>query len=92
MAAECLSPEATQAIICAAAARAVSRFAAGESPPPFRLDTPITMAIEFNQPEMAEQAALLPGVRRVEGRGIEFTADDMPTAYRIFQAAVALAG
>lgn len=92
MAAECLSPEATQAIIYAAAARAVSCFAAGESPAPFRLDTPITMAIEFNQPEMAEQAALLPGIRRVEGRGIEFAADDMPTAYRLFQAAVALAG
>lgn len=92
MAAECLPPEVTQAAIYAAAARAVNRLRAGEVPQPFRLQAPITVAIEFMQSEMADRALLLPGVRRTAGRRVEFTADDMPTAYRGFEAAVALAG
>jgi D-amino peptidase len=92
MAAECLSPEAAQEAIYTAAARAVRRLRAGQVPPPFRVQAPITVAIEFRQPEMADQAALLPGARRSGDSQVEFSAEDVPTAYRAFQALVVLAG
>jgi D-aminopeptidase len=40
---------------------------------------------------MADQAMLLPGARRPEGKRIEVTVDDMPAAYQAFRAAVSLA-
>jgi D-aminopeptidase len=40
---------------------------------------------------MADRAAMVPSVRRLEASRIEFTADDMPAAYRLFGATVALA-
>ena len=43
------------------------------------------------QPEMADRAATIPSVRRLGASQIEFTADNMPAAYRLFGAAVALA-
>ena len=91
-AAECLPPEAAQQAIYTAVARAVYRLRTGEAPPPFRLQTPVTVAIEFKQTEMADRAMLLPGARRTdpEGSQAEYTAEDMPTAYRAFQAMVAL--
>ena len=90
-AAECLSPEAAQGVIYTAAAGAVRHLSTGEAPPPFRLETPITLAVEFSQPHMADRAMLLPGARRSGAGAVEFTADDMPNAYRAFQALVALA-
>lgn len=36
-------------------------------------------------------ASLLPGAARLDGRTIEFTAPDVPAAYRSFRAAVYLA-
>jgi len=91
MAAECLSPQAAQAAIQAAAERAVRRLSAGETPPPFRLQKPITLVLECVQPEMADRAALLPGARRSADKKVEFTAEDMPAVYRVFQAMIALA-
>ncbi|GAB4546181.1 MAG: M55 family metallopeptidase [Anaerolineae bacterium] len=91
MAAECLSPEATQAAIQTAAVRAMRRLGAGEMPPPFRLQSPISLAVEFVQPEMADRAMLLPGARRSGGKTVEVSTEDAPAAYRAFQAMVALA-
>ncbi len=90
MAAECLPPAASQEVIHAAATRAVRRLSAGEVPTPFRLPAPITVAIEFRQPEMADRAALLPGARRSGAGQVEFSADEMPVAYQAFRALVAL--
>ena len=92
MAAECLPPEVTQAAIYSTAAQAVSCLRAGEAPPPFRPPTPISIAVEFANSEMADGAMTFPGAHRPEGRRVEFTADDAPTAYRLFQTVVALAG
>jgi len=92
MAAECLPPEVTQAAIYSSAVQAVSCLRAGEAPPPFRPQTPISIAVEFVHSEMADQAMILPGVSRPEGKRVELTADDMLTAYRVFQVAVTLAG
>jgi D-amino peptidase len=91
MAAECLPPEVAQRAICAAAERAVGRLQAGEAPPPLRFEEPLTVAIELVHSDMADRAAILPGARRLTGRRIEMVADDAPTAYRAFRAAVALA-
>ncbi len=92
MAAECLPPEVTQAAIYSSAVQAVSCLRAGEAPPPFRLQTPIAVAVELVHSEMADRAMILPGASRPEGKRIEFTADDAPTAYRLFQIAASLAG
>jgi len=92
MAAECLPPEVTQEKIRKAAKRAVKRLAAGDAPRPFRMDPPLTVAVEFVRSEMADAAAILPGATRPDGKRVEFVAADMPTAYRAFRALVGLAG
>jgi D-amino peptidase len=89
--AEVLPPAVTQPMICAAAERAVRAFLAGDAPAPLRLETPVTVAVEFFTSEMADKASLLPGSRRVDGRKIEATLPDMPAAYQAFRAAVTLA-
>ena len=50
----------------------------------------MTLAVEFNQSEMADQAAILPGAHR-SGRQVEVTLRDMPEAYRAFRTLLALA-
>lgn len=92
MAAECLPPAVSQALIRAGAEKAVDRFIAGEHPAPFRVDPPVTITIEFYYSLMADAVEVLPGARRLDGRRIEFTAADMPAAYSAFRAAVSLAG
>jgi len=91
LAAECLPPEAAQKKIQEAAARAVSRLRVGQAPSPFRVESPITVTIELVHSEMTDRATLLAGARRLEGKRIEFVAEDTPSAYRLFRAAVALA-
>lgn len=91
MSAECLPLELSQRLICEAAARAVGRLRAGETFTPFRTAEPVQVVVEFQLPEMAEGASLLPGARRPDGRRIEFTAPDMPSAYQFFRAVVSLA-
>jgi len=89
--AECLSPEVTQDKIRKVVKRAVKRLAAGQAPAPFRLNAPITVAVEFIRCEQADAAALLPGAQRLEGKRVEVTAEEMPAAYRAFRALVGLA-
>ena len=89
--AECLPPAVTQARIHDAAQRAVERLRAGDAPPPLRIATPVTVAVEFIRSEMADAASLLPGARRA-GKRIEVTAADMAAGYRAFRALVGLAG
>jgi D-amino peptidase len=91
MAAECLPPEVTHAAIYSAAVQAVSCLRAGEAPQPLRLETPIAVAVEFVASEMADRAMGLPGTSRPEGKRVEFTADDAPTAYRLFRVVASLA-
>jgi D-amino peptidase len=91
MAAECLPPERAQQQIYQGANQAVQRWRAGQSPQPLCLESPITVTVELVSSEMADRAGLLPGTRRLEGRQIEFVADDGLAAYRAFRALVALA-
>lgn len=91
MAAECLPPEAAQGEIFQAARRAVQRLKAGDGPEPFRVPAPVTLRVQMVSSEMADKAALMPGMRRCDDRQVEFVADDLLTAYRAMRAAVAMA-
>jgi D-amino peptidase len=91
MAAECLSPEAAQRRIYETAQRAVERLRQGQAPQPLRLEAPVRVAVELTSSDMADRAAILPGVHRPEGKWVEFSADDAPSAYRTFRAVLALA-
>jgi D-amino peptidase len=91
MAAECLPPEEAQRRIYEAAQRAVERLHQGLAPRPWRLETPVHVAVELVSSDMADRAAILPWVRRPEGKSVEFSAGDAPSAYRTFRAVLALA-
>ena len=90
-AAEVLPPALVQAHLRAAAAAAIRGFAQGRAPVPLRPATPLTIRIEFVGSDMGDKAALLPGIRRLDGRTLEYDAPDMPAAYQAFRAAVTLA-
>ncbi len=89
-AAHCLPPEVAREAVYDAARRSVTRLREGEAPRPYRLPTPITLAIEFPKSDMADRAALLPGSHREERR-VTYTADDMLLAFRAMRSALALA-
>ena len=88
--ADCLPPLEAQQLISDAAGRAVTRLSAGTAPAPFVAARPTTIRVEVFTSEMADQAALAPGVQRVDNF-LSFTAPDMPAAYRTFRAIVSLA-
>jgi len=92
MAAECLPPPITEELIQKAAHQAVKRLQAGEAPKPFAVTTPVHVTIDFNSSDQADQASILPGSKRLDGRRLTFTSKDMLSAYFAFQAAVALVG
>ncbi len=90
MAAECLPPPASQELIRTSAGRAVARLKAGTAARPFKVSTPVQVTLDFNNSDQADQAEVLPGSRRVDGRRLTFSAKDMLAAYLMFQAAVGL--
>lgn len=92
MAAECLPPQITEELIQSTARQAVKRLQSGEAPKPFVVSTPVHVTLDFNSSDQADQASVLPGSKRMDGRRLTFTADDMLSAYFAFQAAVALVG
>ena len=89
--AEVLPPVVVQTRIREAAEAALRRFKQGAAPAPLRMATPLAIRIEFAGSDMGDKAALLPGIRRLDGRILEFSALDMPSAYQTFRAAVTLA-
>lgn len=89
--AEVLPPAVVQDNLRTAAAAALRRYAIGKAPAPVATVYPVTIRIEFVGSDMGDKAALLPGIRRLDGRTLEYTAADMPTAYQAFRAAVTLA-
>jgi D-amino peptidase len=90
--AHCLPPGQTGPLIHSAARAAVQRDLEGQGPGPVRVTQPVTLRLGFVSSHMGDLASLLPGTERLDGRTIEFTAPDMPAAYRMFRAAVNLAG
>ncbi len=90
MAAECLAPERTQAAIHEAATRALQRLRTGQSPPPFCPATPITLRVQVTSSQLADQAAALLGARRLADKQVELLVEDMPAAYRMMRAVIAM--
>lgn len=91
MSAQCLPLEVSRRLIREAAERAVRRLVAGDAPAALRVDTPVQIEIEFHYPQMTDNAAILPGSQRLDGRRLAYRAADMLEAYRAFRAAVGLA-
>jgi D-amino peptidase len=89
-AAECLSPQAAQELICLAAGRAVGRLGEGNMPNPFVLDTPVRVTVEFFTSDMADRATRIPFTER-DGTRVSFNAPEMAAAYNAFRAMVMLA-
>ncbi len=89
MAANCLPPQVTEELIQKTAIQAVKRLQAGEAPKPFVVAPPVRVTIDFNSSDQADQAALLPGSKRVDGRRLTFTSETRVAAYYPFHAASA---
>lgn len=87
-AADCLPFEVSRKLITDTANQAVSAFVNKKSPAPIKIELPVTVTIEFFHSNMGDQACLLPGSKRLDGRRIEFSADTMVNAYLGFRAAV----
>jgi len=91
MAAECLPFATSQSKIRKIANAVATKLAEGEVPSVFRLQTPITVNVEFTQSEMADNAMVMPKARRVNGKQVEYIAEDIPMAYLAFRCLVGLA-
>jgi D-amino peptidase len=86
-AARCLHPKVAQERIRQAAERAVRL-----STMPFVVLPPITLRVVFHRATHVDMAELVLNSRRVDGRTVEWTGDDMPTVYKVFRAMATLAG
>lgn len=89
-AATCLPLALSQNVIRQTAEQAITRFKAGRGPRPIKVETPVRIKIEFATSVMADFAQLLPGSKRLDGRTIEFTAENMQEGYLAFRAAINL--
>ncbi len=85
-AAQCLHPEVAHAQIRQAAERALNL-----KTEPLVVPPPITVQVAFMRATHADMAELIPNSRRVDGRTVEWTGDDMPAVYRVFRAMGSLA-
>ncbi len=85
-AAKCTHPEVARKRIRKAAELAVKRQVA-----PFVVEPPISVGVSFHLPVHADLAAVVPGSRRLDGRTVEWTGQDMPTVYSAYRAMVGLA-
>jgi D-amino peptidase len=85
-AAQCLHPEVARQHIREAAERALELNVS-----PFVVPPPITVRIAFQRATHVDMAELVPGSRRVDGRTLEWTGEDMPSVYKAFRAMVSLA-
>jgi D-amino peptidase len=79
MAAETLHPNVARKKLREAAARAIRETPAV---PPLRPSLPVTVEVMLARPVLADLAAMLDNVERVDGRSIRFTRDTFPDAYR----------
>lgn len=85
-AALCLHPQVAHERIRQAAARALQQHTGA----PFVMPPPITLSVTFIRASCADMAELIPGSRRVDGRTVEWTGDDMVTVYKVFRAMAVL--
>ncbi len=87
-AAKSLHPLKAQALIREGAGRAVAQ---AQDRKPFRLTEPLVVEIEFVQAGMADQAEMIPGAVRLNGRTVTSTGSDPLVGFKAFRAMIALA-
>jgi D-amino peptidase len=91
-AAECLPLKVAHQHIEETAERAVRNYLNGTAPAPLQTERPVKIIIEFLNTLLADTASINPGLTRLDGRKVEITGEDVPTAYRAFRAALMLVG
>jgi len=60
--------------------------------PPYRIDPPIRMELEFPDTGMADRAILIPKVRRLEARKVTYEGSDFLEVFNLIRALILLAG
>lgn len=91
MAANCLTPKMAQTQIANSAEEAVSRLLTGKAPSPYKIESPVTLEVEFFKANMADQASVMPGALRESGRRLSYQAPDALSMYNAFRTLVGLA-
>jgi D-amino peptidase len=89
--AECLPPYISQEKISEAAGRAIQHLNHDKPPKAFKVNTPIELKIEFISSDMTDRASLFPGTRRLDGRRIACTTENMPNCYSAMRTLITLA-
>jgi D-amino peptidase len=80
-AALCLTPAACNERIRQGAERALRKAPSLE---PFRVETPVELAVGFTTASAVDRVAAIPGVKRVDGTTVAASAADALQAFRIF--------
>lgn len=84
-----LPPEAARKLIADGVRRAMGRRAEIK---PVSLSSPITLEVELASSRQADSCMMVPGMKRVSGRVVSYTAPDMAVAYRVSRLISRLAG
>jgi D-amino peptidase len=87
--ARCLSQQTAHERIRVGACRALERLSEMR---PYQMTTPIHLEMTLGDSSMATAAARIPGVRRVDDRGVSYSAADALTAQNVCRLALVLAG
>lgn len=72
--------------------RVAAKRALGLRPRPFRLDSPLHVAIDFLRSAEADMAEMVPGARRTAARTVEYSHEDSDMAFKALQAMLNLGG
>ncbi|MBO8174452.1 MAG: M55 family metallopeptidase [Thermococcus sp.] len=64
--------------------RAVEKFKRGETKP-LKTEEPVKVKLRFLGSEMADTAELLPTVKRIDGKTVEFEAKNVEEVYKLFE-------
>ncbi len=81
----------SQAAVQKALHQAVTNALKANDLPLYSFPAPITLKIEFHSTAMADVACLMPYVKRLDGRSVEFTDSDYGTIFEAIMALVTLA-
>jgi D-amino peptidase len=90
--AECLLPETSGQVLDEAAKEAVRRARARKSPVMDIGSGAFDLRIAFHNSRQCDEAAILPGIERLDGRTVRATGRDMETMMRMALSLISLAG
>ncbi|HBF41260.1 MAG TPA: hypothetical protein DDW19_05675 [Anaerolineaceae bacterium] len=90
MAATCLPLDQSRALISTTAASAMFQLKDGKAPKPLKIELPVKVTVEFFTTFMADQASMLPGSVRLDGRRVSVETATVPDAYLAFRSLVNL--